>query len=261
MVQAWFQAPPRMYLAIQAFLQFSFFVSQWEEYYTGVLPHATGHIGVTEVNYGLAIMSLLNAFFDHELIYSMSLSESLYDYVPGRVVDLFIVPFLHYVEIRQLRDLLALGWYCMMTVLVILSVIRVLKHVVPRQRFPAILKLATPFLVFYAALQLIPDEILQRELRIISLGIGLTTCLITIKLIVFSMARQTYGVFQWDALPLLVAIACTCDLNWTPLGMTRLWQWICVWFVFRIIQWNHAAIQQICHRMGIQLFVIKTKQV
>ena len=35
---------------LQGSLQFSFFMAQWEEYYTGVLPHAVGnYCGVTEV--------------------------------------------------------------------------------------------------------------------------------------------------------------------------------------------------------------------
>jgi ethanolaminephosphotransferase len=39
------------YFVTQACLQFSFWMAQWEEYYTGVLPHACGKwIGVTEVS-------------------------------------------------------------------------------------------------------------------------------------------------------------------------------------------------------------------
>src|SRR3569832_1610374 len=113
---------------------------------------------------------------------------------------------------------MALGWFCMVTLLVTLSIGRVWKFVVPRQRLPALLKHVTPVLVCHAALQYIPDDILAREIRTISLGSGLTMALITIKLIVFSMARQAYAVVQWDAAPLLVAIACTRDTNWTTLG-------------------------------------------
>jgi ethanolaminephosphotransferase len=39
------------YFITQVSLQFSFFLAQWEEYYTHVLPHANGKwIGVTEVS-------------------------------------------------------------------------------------------------------------------------------------------------------------------------------------------------------------------
>ena len=42
---------PWWFFAMQGSLQFSFFMAQWEEYYTGVLPHAVGnYIGVTEVS-------------------------------------------------------------------------------------------------------------------------------------------------------------------------------------------------------------------
>jgi ethanolaminephosphotransferase len=40
------------FFAMQGSLQFSFFMAQWEEYYTHVLPHAVGNfVGVTEVSY------------------------------------------------------------------------------------------------------------------------------------------------------------------------------------------------------------------
>ena len=46
-------------LPLQAVLQFAFFMAQWEEFYTRRLPHATGpYLGVTEVNYGMALVSL-----------------------------------------------------------------------------------------------------------------------------------------------------------------------------------------------------------
>jgi CDP-alcohol phosphatidyltransferase len=49
----------------QASLQVSFFLAQWEEYYTGVLPHCCGQVGVTETNYGLAVASFVNGMLLH----------------------------------------------------------------------------------------------------------------------------------------------------------------------------------------------------
>jgi CDP-alcohol phosphatidyltransferase len=53
------------FFATQASLQVSFFMAQWEEYYTGVLPHCCGQVGVTETNYGLAVASFINGLLLH----------------------------------------------------------------------------------------------------------------------------------------------------------------------------------------------------
>lgn len=262
MVQAWYQAPPRTYLAIQSSLQFSFFVAQWEEYYTGVLPHATGNVGVTEVNYGLALASLINAGFDHGPVYSTILTDAFYDstILPRRFVDVIAVPFCKFLGFHQLRDVMAAGWYFMVSMLIVLSVVRVWQHVTPPQRVPAILKFVSPCLACWSW-TLVPNSILSTQLRYVSIGLGLTLCLITGKLIVFSMARQAYAVIQWDVAPLvLVSVLGSRDTRWTLLGMTRLWQWVGMWYLIRIIQWNRSAIHQICTRLHIRLFVLQPVQ-
>jgi ethanolaminephosphotransferase len=267
MVQAWLQAPPRLLLRIQGYLQFSFFCAQWEEYYTGVLPHATGNVGVTEVNIGLALLSLANAALSEEArkaLYSASVAELVRGLVPSsssRFVDVVVLPVLERGNVRELRDAMAVGWYFMIVLLVTFSVARVFRYVPTSQRLPAVFKLATPLFVWTAACSWIPEEVLRSHARTVSLAVGLACCLITIKLIVFSMARQAYAIIQLDALPVLVAIWMTTDPNWTPLGLCRLWQLLCLYYLYRIVTWNHAAIQQICQRMGIQLFVIKTERV
>jgi ethanolaminephosphotransferase len=277
MVQAWFSAPPRMVLQIQAYLQFSFFCAQWEEYYTGVLPHATGNVGVTEVNYGLAVVSLANAawrqggreFYDSNLVdwlrkganassFSSSFSSSA---SLNRLLDVVVQPALDWLEVTLVRDVMALGWYAMTTVLVTLSVTRVCRHVAPTQRLPALLKLATPLAVWYLACTRIPDRVLHSNWRTISLAVGASCCLVTIKLIVFSMARQAYAILQTEAIPIVAGVLWTGDTRWTELGIRTLWQALGAYYVLRLVAWNRAAIEQICQRMGIQLFVIKAKQV
>lgn len=268
MVQAWFHAPPRMILQIQAYLQFSFFCAQWEEYYTGVLPHATGNVGVTEVNYGLALISLANAAWRQggQALYESNLVELLKkcaDASPSlnRLLDVVVQPALDWLEVAQVRDAMALGWYTMTTILVALSVTRVCRHVAPTQRLPALLKLVTPLAVWYLACTRIPDNVLDTNLRTISLAVGVSCSLITIKLIVFSMARQSYAILQKEAIPILVGVLWTRDERWTELGVRTLWRALGAYYVIRLVLWNKAAIEQICERMGIQLFVIKAKQV
>jgi ethanolaminephosphotransferase len=267
MVQAWLQAPPPLLLRIQAFLQFSFFCAQWEEYYTGVLPHATGNVGVTEVNIGLALVSLANAALSRgarDALYSADVMDLLRGWAPlssRRFVDAVLSPALERGNVRELRDALAVGWYSMIVLLVAFSVSRVFRCVSPNQRLPAVLKLATPLCLWYAACTRIPDAVLRAQARTVSLALGLACCLVTIKLIVFSMARQAYAVVQLEAVPALAAVWASADPNWTPLGLRRLWQLACVYYLCRVVAWNRAAIRQICQRMGIQLFVIKAKGV
>merc|ERR1712166_104189 len=50
------------FMAFQGSLFFAFFMAQWEEYYTGELPHAMGNFGVTETNYGLGLFAIYNSF-------------------------------------------------------------------------------------------------------------------------------------------------------------------------------------------------------
>jgi ethanolaminephosphotransferase len=274
MVQAWFGAPPSVVLTIQAYLQFSFFCAQWEEYYTGVLPHATGNVGVTEVNYGLALVSVANAAWRQggKALYGSNLMELLRKCANDssslssssslhRLLDVVVQPALDSLQVTHVRDLMALGWYTMTTILVALSVARVCRHVAPTQRLPALLKLATPLGVWYLACTRIPDHVLDANVRTISLAIGVACGLITIKLIVFSMARQSYAILQKEAIPILVGVLWTSDERWTDLGVRTLWQVVCAYYVIRLVVWNRAAITQICERMGIQLFVIKPKRV
>lgn len=260
-IQCWLVAESPTYFGIQAILQFSFFVAQWEEYFTGILPHATGQIGVTEVNYGLALATLFNAFIDRSVY-----ATPLVDLLPAVVFDerwnqVIVQPVIGCrLDELLLRHLMAMGWYTMMTMLICLSIGRVwgsLSSV--SQRLAALGKLITPLALAVAPLYL-PPAIQASNQRLISLSVGLALGLITIKLIVFSMARQAYAVVQFDAAPALAAVVWTkYDTRLTDDGVALVWRLLVAFYVWRLWNWTTSAIQQICRRLEIQLFTIKTK--
>jgi hypothetical protein len=66
------------YNMLQTSLQFAFFMAQWEEYHTHVLPHNAGKwCGVTEVNYASALGAILVSFIDREAFFQKSMEQTL----------------------------------------------------------------------------------------------------------------------------------------------------------------------------------------
>lgn len=252
----------------QAGLQFSFFMAQWEEYYTGVLPHATGNIGVTEVNYGLAVVSVLNAACfatpqDRAAFYSRHVT----DFVPPAVYDAVMIPALEFIGVDagafRLKHACLVGWYVMCSMLCILCLIRVVssRFAAKRSVVAALSKLVSPALLCLAPF-VVDARVLQRDMRWFSLAFGLALTHITIKLIVFSMARQAFAAIQYaEVLPLtLVSLWIRHDVRWKEPGIRLLLQLLAVTYGARIVIWTKAATAQICDRLDIYLFTIKPKK-
>ena len=78
-------------------------------------------------------------------------------------------------------------------------------------------------------------------------------CMITIKLIVFGMARMAYASIQMDILPLVI-VAVYAKFN--KINDPVLFQVLDCWYLLRLLYWTHQAIQQLCERLNIQLFRI-----
>jgi ethanolaminephosphotransferase len=262
------------YAGLQATLQFSFFVAQWEEFYTGILPHATGNLGVTEVNYGMAMASLLNAvlFKDRKAFYAQD-AETVFPFLSSislRFKEAILIPMFG-TSTLQLRHLFCIGWFTMMSLLILLSIGRVMAHLVARSKgtnssnslklqASALLKLVSPAAVALAPFFL-PQDVMYNETRYISLAVGLAMCLITIKIIVFSMAKQAYGVFQGDAMAVLLTVVwISRDSRWKAPGIHLLWQLTTLYYVVRLAIWIRAALRQLCDRLEIELFRIKAKK-
>jgi len=243
------------YFGCQCSAQFSFFMAQWEEYYTGVLPHATGKwCGVTEVNYGLGVITILQAFIDRESFWTSTLSSRL-----PPALSSSLPPFISTLEMRNIG---VLSWFFMNLVLVSLSLRRVMTHPNVTQhklQFTAFTNLITPFLLAMSPF-ILPANIIQHYTRYVSVALGLAFSLVTKKIIVFSMAKMNYASIQMDVLPLIMAcVWVTLDERLTQRGAKNVFGILCLWNAWRLLRWANLAIDQICARLGIYCFTIKKK--
>jgi ethanolaminephosphotransferase len=256
MCMAWIGPDAPWLWTAQAGLQFSFYMAQWEEYYTGVLPHATGNVGVTEVNYGLCVMCIVNALIpDRDTLYSQTLRqvvpESVGSTIPETILDL------------PLKHVLVSGWYLMLLILCTLCLFRVCRCLQFKALlcFGALFKLVSPAMICLAPV-LVDADVLAMHVRWISLAAGMALTQITIKLIVLSMARQAVAVIQYrDVLPLVLACFWIGnDSNLKDPGIRLLLQVLTMGYCLRIAFWTRAATRQICERLDIYLLTIKPKK-
>jgi hypothetical protein len=161
----------------------------------------------------------------------------------------------------QLKHAAMLGWYCLSIFLCILSFSRVLFHLSTFwERFGAFSKLISPFLLSVAPFG-VDSTILARELRWFSLAYGLALTQITIKLIVFSMAKQSFAAVQLkEVFPLTVlSYWIRTDAKWRDPGIRLVLQLVTFAYLIRILRWTASAIGQLTERLDVYLFTIKPK--
>ena len=228
-----------------------------------MLPHATGNVGVTEVNYGLAAVSLLNSFVPNRMeFYSQAVPVP--EVIGKNDYWLRLINFFGNEEdpstAIQRKHVALLGWYLMVSLLCVLSLGRVMAHT-SGKRLSALSKLISPTLL-NAAPFFVDPAVLSREARWFSLAFGLASTQITNKTIVFSMARQPVAAVQVkDVLPLILCAAWIhYDTRWKDPGITLLLKLVTLYYGIRIVRWTHAAIFQICERLEINLFTIKKRK-
>jgi len=284
-VQAWLRAGDT--LRLQMILQLTFYLAQWEEFFTGNLPHSAGPIGVTEVNYALAALSLWHGtvwasattnperglyqvpvtddvqwLIQQGVVTQQSLNDKLSALTGQKVNDVMAL-----LEGWQRRHVILFSWNISLSIICALLVLRVMLNLPSwKHRFTALCQLATP--VFLMVLALVDEfssseDFVQNQahirttIRWKSLAIGLLYCHITIKVIVFSMSRQAMAVLQWDALPLLPAIAFTVyDPRLHAAGHVLIWQTLALYWGSRLWSWSSTATQQICDRLQIKVWTI-----
>jgi len=250
------------FLIFQTSLQFAFFMAQWEEYYTDVLPHAMGCFGVTEVNYGMGLFAILNAFVDREYVWTSTLRSHIQTYVPSGIAGNVEHILPHAVLEMQFRHVGLSLWFVAVFVLISGSLWRVLPHEHVRRhktQLSALSKLLTPLLICVAPFCL-PQHIWENETRYISVATGLLFSFLTKKMICFSMAKMTFASVQIEAIPFWAVILwIRWDGNVTELGATVLLGGLCVWYAYRLMDWAKVAIDQICNRLDIYCFTIKSK--
>uniref|UniRef100_A0A7S4MXJ2 Uncharacterized protein n=2 Tax=Odontella aurita TaxID=265563 RepID=A0A7S4MXJ2_9STRA len=244
----------KWFMILQGSLQFSFFMAQWEEYYTHILPHSTGDwLGVTEVNYGLALVAIVMSFIDREAFWirtvSAVLPAPLADLLPPSVVDL------------ELRYAAIAGWVILVLVMCLLSLRRVFRFVDSNAvRFSAASKLLSPAVVGLAPF-LLPSQYIADNTRYISVAGGLLFSTITKKMIVFSMAKMTYASIQMDILPFVaICVWIRSDPNLTKRGAIAIMGVMCILHAIRLVFWARRAINDICKRLGIWCLRIKPKE-
>eukprot|EP00985_Skeletonema_marinoi_P009705 scaffold4522_cov145-Skeletonema_marinoi.AAC.11 len=247
------------YNMLQTSLQFAFFMAQWEEYHTLVLPHNAGKwCGVTEVNYASALGAICVSLIDREAFFQKSMEDTLapLGLTGGVVKDM------------ELRHFLLCGWGGMSLILMGLSLKRTLCH--PRiagedmdaseirfNRINALSKLASPFLLCVAAF-IVPPEFIRT--RYLSVVLGCALSLLTKKMIVFSMAKMPYAIIQTDIFPFIfAAIWIRYDTRLTKEGGDFVFGVLSIWYAYRLLRWVNVAINQICAKLGIYCFRLKKR--
>mmetsp|Transcript_4410 Transcript_4410/g.9560 ORF Transcript_4410/g.9560 Transcript_4410/m.9560 type:complete len:428 (-) Transcript_4410:815-2098(-) len=248
-------------LQISVFL--AFFMAQWEEYHTGELTHAVGNFGCTEVNYGMGLFAIFNAFIDREKVWMTPIGDAL----PASIVDSLPVTIPQSLLAMESRYIALIGWYSTIVFLIVASAHRVLTHdyvKTNRLQFSAISKLATPFLIAIAPFWL-PTHVLENETRYISICMGLLISFLTKKMICFSMAKQSYAAIQMEAFPYYGAILIMrSDHSNQQIFTDRiakvLMGGLCIYYAYRLVAWSKSAIDQICRRLDINCLTIKHKK-
>ncbi|GFH58927.1 hypothetical protein CTEN210_15403 [Chaetoceros tenuissimus] len=242
------------FMALQASVFFTFFMAQWEEYYTGELPHAVGNFGVTELNYGLGILAILNGILDREIFWRREMVNIL----PSAVIDLFPQD----VATMKLKYFCLSIWFALIVFMIIDSAVRVALNEKVKKNgliFSALTRLLSPAMVLLAPF-ILPEHIMENETRYISICTGLLCSFLTKKMIVFSMAKMTYAVIQKEALVYFATFLwIRYDTNITEEGATLLIAILCVWYSSRMTLWASKAVNQICERLDIYCFTIKEK--
>jgi phosphatidylglycerophosphate synthase len=229
-------------LMLQCSLQFTFFMAQWEEYHTHILQHSVGGVfGVTEVNYGLGLFTIINSFLDRKALWRYPL-QNILPFVPQHI---------------HLGHAVISSTLVMLVTLVIGSLNRVGKyHKDLNRRMMAFGQLLTPASMLLAVVFL-PKSVRDDHTRFVSLATGILFSLLTKKMIVFSMAKMTFAIIQLEAIPLLLV---SLYIHYNATHDEFILQLLCVWYGYRLHKWAWLAVKQLCERLNIYCFSIKHLQ-
>lgn len=269
-------------LILQSLFQFGFLVAQWEEYHTHVLPTSSGRwIGTTELNYALILFILWNASLGAQgrtAFWSQSLRGMLSSQKPlplhqkssrkarGILVDI------------QLRYICCYGLAILVGALCLASIQRVYQYYLIngsgdndalKLLFAAAYQLSGPLLVAFAPVCLLPAEFVFENRKAVSVATGLALALLTIKVIVFSMAKmpiQNSSYVIWEVVPVLVLClwkrvdySSRCqkkrrlsdwkkNVHSSPAPRKRLLVLLCLFLGVRLALWTYVAVTQISQR-------------
>lgn len=218
------------------------------------------------MNHAMAVLSFANAFVDRVTFWQRSMDAVLIPYLGSSKVE-ELVPLA--VREMELRHFCLAGWGVSSLLLIGMSLNRALTHPhiagpslssgeITRRRLTAVSKLATPFALCVAGFLVPPDAVRTRYL---SITLGLAFSLITKKMIVFSMAKMSFAVVQWEALPLLLAaVWIRFDDTLTTERADFGFGLLCFYYTFRLLLWANVTIGQICKKLDIYCFTLKEKK-
>ena len=262
------------YMWLQSALQFAFFQAQWEEYYTGILPHTTGQVGVTEVNYGVALWSIVSGLILKPSFYNTTLPTSINTILSNYFTLLLGKSNDGEEETSyQIKHVILVLWVSMLATLSVMSLGRVAKHLNYDMKLiaSAYSKLLSPGIASTIAILAFPA--LPASVRHQSLSFGLCLCLITIKIIVLSMAKMSYASIQIDIVPLVVVSTLVMELTNPKTSVVVVndhianlpiieysYEILSLYYLLRIVYWAHKACTQLCQRLNISMFTIPSKK-
>jgi ethanolaminephosphotransferase len=231
--------PTTIAIGGQVILQFSFFTAQWQEYHTHELPHKFGELGVTEVNHGTALFSLVFGVLQGLGV----VDPSEFFNSPSPVAGL------------KNNELFIWGWIAMNVVLLTISLTKTVKAA----GLASLGHLVSPFIAAFSSMLLATSSptILTSNLRLVMLSVGFLFSQITNKMIVFSMAQMTFATLQFDVIPLaLVAVGLP---NMPSEQGEAALRALCAWQGARMVYWSKKTIAQLCEKLDINCFTIKEK--
>merc|ERR1712176_743588 len=97
--------------------------------------------------------------------------------------------------------------------------------------------------------------------RYLAVALGMAYSILTMKIIVFSMAKMKFAAVQWDAVPIvLAALWIRFDDNLTKRGADLALGVLCFWYAYRLVRWANVTVNQICGKLNIYCFSLKRRK-
>ena len=228
--------------AVQASAQTLFFMAQWTEYHTHVLPTALGPVGVTEVQYTLIVGCLLSCFFP----------ESCNAALAGPAMDESVLPMRVAIAVMVILGNILSSLAFMLAVL---------NAPETKEPFKAILQLVAVTTIAVGSIFGFSDATYLGYARQLSLATGFLLTHLTNKMIVFSMAQQDFGglIKQWIVLVYLGVMAATHSIAESE---EQLYAAMCVLLGLmglNYIGWAAPTILHISNALEIKIFRINSE--
>eukprot|EP00746_Dinoflagellata_sp_MGD_P135491 gnl/MRDRNA2_/MRDRNA2_69522_c0_seq2.p1 gnl/MRDRNA2_/MRDRNA2_69522_c0~~gnl/MRDRNA2_/MRDRNA2_69522_c0_seq2.p1 ORF type:complete len:279 (-),score=29.27 gnl/MRDRNA2_/MRDRNA2_69522_c0_seq2:465-1205(-) len=213
-----------------------FFIAQWLEYHTGVLPTAWGPIGITEVEL-CQILGVIAAGIAG----------------PDRLLEFFGSPIpgmsgWHY------RDIVMVVWASGCAAICFMGALHGLRESAKTGKASvALMQLVPPIMLsVFSACWSTPAW--QNEHRVISLITGLQFWLLSMQVIVFSMSKQAFPLLQWSVLAYATIV---CFSHVMPITRLQLEVYLTVLLAY-LLCWISSTMVQITTKLQIKAFSISS---